>query len=162
MSTAKNEVATLRKELSDLRAENEALREELDTVKTENETLSERVDLLLKEKAQDRQRIAELEDYRAENEYDKATIRQQVAGGEQTDATAAAESDENDARVDSMTPMGDYSNSVNKASWPTSPPLCGERRPSPLTSANGPRRHRTGWSSRTTSRPCCRPPRVRS
>ena len=79
-----------------------ALREEIADLKSVIEEQANRIDLLLKERTQDRQRIAELEDYRAENEHDKATIRQQVTSTEQADG---AESDESDARDDSMTPM---------------------------------------------------------
>jgi DNA gyrase/topoisomerase IV subunit A len=79
-----------------------ALREEIADLKSVIEEQANRIDLLLKERAEDRQRIAELEEYRAENEHDKATIRQQVTSTEQADG---AESDESDARDDSMTPM---------------------------------------------------------
>ena len=82
-----------------------ALREELKEVKAENEELRERIGLLLEQKAEDRKRIAELEEYRAENEHDKATIRQQVTEVEQADETADAESDESDPRGESRTPM---------------------------------------------------------
>jgi len=83
-----------------------ALREELKQVKAENEDLRERVGLLLEERAQDRKRIAELEEYRAENEHDKATIRQQVTEVEQADSSADAESDDSNTQNDSMgTPM---------------------------------------------------------
>ena len=83
-----------------------ALREQVADLKDVIEEQSNRIDLLLKERAQDRQRIAELEEYRAENEHDKATIRQQVTEVEQTDSSADAESDDSDAKSDSMgTPM---------------------------------------------------------
>ena len=83
-----------------------ALREQVADLKDVIEEQSNRIDLLLKERAQDRQRIAELEEYRAENEHDKATIRQQVTEVEQTDSSADAESDDSDAQSDSMgTPM---------------------------------------------------------
>ena len=83
-----------------------ALREQVADLKDVIEEQSNRIDLLLKERAEDRQRIAELEEYRAENEHDKATIRQQVTEVEQTDSSADAESDDSDAQSDSMgTPM---------------------------------------------------------
>ena len=83
-----------------------ALREQVADLKDVIEEQSNRIDLLLKERAEDRQRIAELEEYRAENEHDKATIRQQVTEVEQTDGTATDESDDSNAQSDSMgTPM---------------------------------------------------------
>jgi chromosome segregation ATPase len=82
-----------------------ALHEKIDRLEAVIEDQADRIDQLLREKAQDRQRIAELEDYRAENEHDKATIRQQVTSTEQTDPAADGESDESAARDDSMTPM---------------------------------------------------------
>ena len=79
-----------------------ALREELKEVKAENEELRERIGLLLEQKAEDRKRIAELEEYRAENEHDKATIRQQVTEVEQADE---ATTNESDPQSESRTPM---------------------------------------------------------
>ena len=92
----------------------------------------------------------ELTQYRTENERDKATIRQDVheaiEKAESGEATAdVAENDESAPSDDSMTPMERLcSNSVSKASWPTSLPLSTARKPSLPTSANGPRRRRTG------------------
>ena len=82
-----------------------ALREELKEVKAENDELRERVGLLLEQKAEDRKRIAELEEYRAENEHDKATIRQQVTEVEQADGSTDTEGDESDPQSESRTPM---------------------------------------------------------
>ena len=83
-----------------------ALREQVADLKDVIEEQSNRIDLLLKERDEDRPRIAELEEYRAENEHDKATIRQQVTEVEQTDSSADAGSDDSDAKSDSMgTPM---------------------------------------------------------
>jgi len=83
-----------------------ALREEIADLKSVIEEQASRIDLLLNERAQDRQRIAELEDYRAENERDKASIRQQVTEVEQPRSTADAESDESQAESASrLTPM---------------------------------------------------------
>lgn len=48
---------------------------------------------------------ADLEEYRAANEHDKATIRQQVTEVKQTDSTADAITGESGPRNDSITPM---------------------------------------------------------
>lgn len=83
-----------------------ALREQIDDLKSVIEEQADRIDLLLKERAEDRQRIAELEEYRAENEHDKATIRKQVTEVEQGSSIADAESDESSGQNDSTgTPM---------------------------------------------------------
>ena len=85
-SESDSNVAALREQVADLKA-----------VITEQ---ADRIDLLLKERAEDRQRIAELEDYRADNEHDKATIRQLVTEGEQTtDADPDTDTTESDERV---------------------------------------------------------------
>ncbi len=91
MSTAESEIA--------------ALREQIDALEAVIEQQANRIDLLLKEKAADRQRIAELEEYRAENEHDKATIRQQATEVERTSPIADAENDESGPNNDSITPM---------------------------------------------------------
>ena len=82
-----------------------ALHEKIDRLETVIEDQAERIDQLLREKAQNRQRIAELEDYRAENEHDKATIRKQVTEVEETSSAADAESDESGTQSESTTPM---------------------------------------------------------
>jgi hypothetical protein len=90
--TSTSEVAALREQIAELK---EVISEQAD-----------RIDHLLRERAQDRQRLAELEEYRAENERDKATIRQQVTKVERTEAgTEGAHSDESDPENEPMTPM---------------------------------------------------------
>ena len=106
MSTSENEVAALREQIADLKGIITSQAERIEQQAGRIEEQANRIDLLLEERAEDRQRIAELEEYRAENEHDKATIRQQVTEVEQTDSSADAESDDSDAQSDSMsTPM---------------------------------------------------------
>ena len=49
--TAESEVAALRKELQELKAENEQLRDHVDELRTRNNEQADRIDLLLKERA---------------------------------------------------------------------------------------------------------------
>ena len=97
MSTSENEVAALREQIADLKGIITSQAERIEQQAGRIEEQANRIDLLLEERAQDRQRIAELEEYRAENEHDKATIRQQVTEVEQTDSSADAGSDDSDA-----------------------------------------------------------------
>ena len=96
--TAASEVAALRDQVAELKT----------IIKSQAGRIEEqanRIDGLLRERAEDRQRLAELEAYRADNERDKATIRQQVTKVEQTDAAEGTQSDETATREGSMTPM---------------------------------------------------------
>ena len=105
---------------------------------------------------------AELTQYRSENERDKATIRQDVHEAiEKAEAAPALKSTRQTRAPRKTIRQHQWSGclpSANRASWPTSPPLCDGRKSSPNTSASGPRRRRRNSSSETISRVCCRPP----
>jgi hypothetical protein len=92
---------------SDARAALDELTERVERLETRNQNLTaenkqqnEQIERLLEENAEDRQRIAELEDYRADNERDKATIRQQVTKVEEREPASSddANSDGRDTK----------------------------------------------------------------